>query len=747
MPRAQKCTKLRLERRLPRGVEVLERDGPVLSGSIVNHGTIAMTSSVRLASLVALGVCLGACSQGGAGRNRTQGGTTGSPEASVRAKSVTVSVAPDGTVDASATVTGLAETGASVDLQVSEDGGSSWQNTRAQSITVAPGQPERQVTWRLKLADEIATVPQDDLALRVVPSPARKGFHGEAARSKLFSLGSGSAPRITLLEPANRVLGRDAEIHLALVDEQEDHVEVTGSVILATGRTLPATLATGASTIPSSRPERPRPAVLVWNAGNDLPDQGRRRVQIEVAAADASGETRARTPWFEVVTLRPEVSLLSVEGIEESMNGSKPYTTVDGEEVPFHLEAIARGLRVTIACSTLAGGVPLDPATLVIAAAGVRLPGSVELGSPVPLPGAEGRSVLHWPAALADWTGDVTLTAAVSDELGNRSLERALTFTLVSPGAHRKRSDGQEAWFLDFSRDRYTIRSRLGERQGVWVEAEEAGNGIPDYEEDLAILGLARPDAAPGTQEADLGHLVVEWTKEAIRAHVLRLYGRDPEGRSAEEAPNLAVYLEKPGVPCSRMAIGGDDPVPGFTLGRAAYDHRNSRQDDNTGRSLGIFTTNLIEFHVNAVNDFRQRFDALIPGRGAPVGDLPEDRVALAADLDPSLPGVDPAVIRRRNSIVRAVDGWARMVALITAHEMGHSLGLVANGPPPRGLFGGELGAEFSGPLTSPYHLDTYDNDIMAASLSFGEALLEGEAGPRFTALEWAYLLGKVVLE
>ena len=73
-------------------------------------------------------------------------------------------------------------------------------------------------------------------------------------------------------------------------------------------------------------------------------------------------------------------------------------------------------------------------------------------------------------------------------------------------------------------------------------------------------------------------------------------------------------------------------------------------------------------------------------------------------------------------------------------------MGLVANGPPSRGLFGGERNASFAGPFTNPFHLDTSANDIMASSLSFADALLDGAAGPTFTRLSKAYLLGRVRL-
>jgi len=61
--------------------------------------------------------------------------------------------------------------------------------------------------------------------------------------------------------------------------------------------------------------------------------------------------------------------------------------------------------------------------------------------------------------------------------------------------------------------------------------------------------------------------------------------------------------------------------------------------------------------------------------------------------------------------------------------------------------FGGEVNAPFAGPYTNAFHLDTPANDIMAGSLSFSDALLDGAAGPRFNQLEQAFLHGRTFLK
>ena len=85
-------------------------------------------------------------------------------------------------------------------------------------------------------------------------------------------------------------------------------------------------------------------------------------------------------------------------------------------------------------------------------------------------------------------------------------------------------------------------------------------------------------------------------------------------------------------------------------------------------------------------------------------------------------------------------------IAVVLAHEIGHSIGLVANSEPSSGLFGGEYNAAFSGPYTSTFHLDTPGNNIMAASISFTGSIATGSNASAFNDLNTAYLLHRLLL-
>jgi len=91
-------------------------------------------------------------------------------------------------------------------------------------------------------------------------------------------------------------------------------------------------------------------------------------------------------------------------------------------------------------------------------------------------------------------------------------------------------------------------------------------------------------------------------------------------------------------------------------------------------------------------------------------------------------------------------------LAALTSHEIGHSLGLVAYGPPPPGAFADEKLAEFianPGGSVGP-HIDTAGQNLMQAGPGSGNLppmSLGFLMSPWFfNELNLAYLQGRVVL-
>jgi hypothetical protein len=156
------------------------------------------------------------------------------------------------------------------------------------------------------------------------------------------------------------------------------------------------------------------------------------------------------------------------------------------------------------------------------------------------------------------------------------------------------------------------------------------------------------------------------------------------------------------------MALGGYDPegprdrVYGSdstgVLGRALYDYRNGNMGErNTGTSpgLGVFPTEMwlyqtrthIQVWPSYQTVFAQRFRPLCPDMGGTsVGANALDATVLATSFDYATASSNERA--RWLQIMQAADDWAAVIGIILAHEVGHSVGLVAPGAAPSGLFG-----------------------------------------------------------
>jgi hypothetical protein len=162
------------------------------------------------------------------------------------------------------------------------------------------------------------------------------------------------------------------------------------------------------------------------------------------------------------------------------------------------------------------------------------------------------------------------------------------------------------------------------------------------------------------------------------------------------------------GIGCSEIALGGLDPEGSRSraygaastgvLGRAYFDYRNGQMTERNTSSapgLGVFPAEMwlyqTSIHLQVwpayQTVFAQRFRPLCPDMGGtPAGEHPLDAVVLAPGF---VFGSGTAEQRARYlAVFEAADDWATAIGIILAHEVGHSVGLVAPGPTPRGLFG-----------------------------------------------------------
>lgn len=339
------------------------------------------------------------------------------------------------------------------------------------------------------------------------------------------------------------------------------------------------------------------------------------------------------------------------------------------------------------------------------------------------------RLVVPTSAKLA--LGDWTLRVRVPDVAGNLGQSAPLAFRVAEPAAD----------VVPFERT-----------QVVWVRAEldRDGNGVGDFEDDMTRLGLA---AAGG--DAGAIAFVRKTLLDGVLTQANRLFGRGDRGepRGGDSAAVRFTARSPIKVPHMQIAVGGFDPEGprgrGFgdastgVLGRALFDLRNGNPTErNTASSpgLGVFPAEMFVYQSRLhqqvwpsyMTRFAERFLPLCPAMGGtPVGAHVHDAAVLRADFDPD--AATSAQRARRQTVLAAVDDWAAVVGIVLAHEVGHSVGLVAPGDAPEGLFGdASLHNSFAGAT-----------EVMSASVGYESMTTLGYA---FRDLDMAYLRHRTLL-
>ncbi|MFK7739649.1 MAG: Ig-like domain-containing protein [Planctomycetota bacterium] len=306
---------------------------------------------------------------------------------------------------------------------------------------------------------------------------------------------------------------------------------------------------------------------------------------------------------------------------------------------------------------------------------------------------------------------------------------------------------------IDFDVDARTGGALPFERtQVVWVrtDLDRDGNGRSDYQDDLLRLGFATDGDPAGTND-----YVSKLLLDGILAKSNRLYKRGDRGEPLDDGsvplrftPRQPIALQH-----MQMALGGLDPEGDRSrtygmestgvLGRAYYDYRNGNPTErNTATSpgLGVFPAEMwlyqSEIHEQVYPSFQtvfaSRFLPLCPDMGGTAaGSHPLDAAVLTETFDYAAATTQQRA--RWNTVMAAADDWAAVIGVILAHEVGHSVGLVAPGPMPTGLFGdSSLHDTFAGAA-----------EVMAPSVGY-EAMTTLDY--QFRDLDLAYLRQRVLL-
>ena len=140
----------------------------------------------------------------------------------------------------------------------------------------------------------------------------------------------------------------------------------------------------------------------------------------------------------------------------------------------------------------------------------------------------------------------------------------------------------------------------------------------------------------------------------------------------------------------------------------------------------------------------------LTPKGGTPVGEGTSDHVVLAGTFDRTSGSNTVAENDRYDRIMDAIELAAMSVSGVTAHEIGHSVGLVPDASPKTGFFGNAhytntfTDATSGSPNTS-HHLNYVGNDVMAPASSVDDRTATGSDVMRFSPMDMNYLLHRQV--
>ncbi len=445
----------------------------------------------------------------------------------------------------------------------------------------------------------------------------------------------------------------------------------------------------------------------------------------------------------EVVFTPPSLEL-TVNRIPAAMNGSIPYRGPDHPETAFRLRVPEHRFTVDVRVR----GSDLDLDSLTVEATLTNTAGERALHDITDRlqPAGEPDDWRTWRTRPEDGLapGPLELTASVRDHDGALALSRALEVDVAHLPPSLDPFVAPDLWLVVLSRDLFSLALEPQEGGGYHLAAEfrEEGSGTPDFDEALMALGLL-------SAEEDVAALVRERVIDRIRAISYEIFALSESGEMLEDSVPIELVFEgSPDAPdpadfeaggFSMIAIGGDGrpfDIENRVVGRALLDPNNQHHEDNAVYGLGVFTSQIVRM-VLSYPIAMTILGEISPVEGNPIGEIASDWEWLVEDLDPAEMTQEQRT--RRHIFSLTVDLFSLAVAVTLCHEIGHSLGLVAPGVPPYGLFGGVAGLTFTNSDLDDWHIDTAGLNVMqtGAATNWFEAMVRT---PHFNPLNMAYL-------
>ena len=499
----------------------------------------------------------------------------------------------------------------------------------------------------------------------------------------------------------------------------------------------------GAVGAPPTQPT-PRTVALVLGAGVNLPggttvafSAGNDVVQDLQGALAEGGTPRVITAGDGDL---PTISTLTLDGIDGELNGTGPAGgTLQVPQLGFTIDVTASD--ATSAINTAA---TVIAANVTVNTSGGSIAPGLDLVAAIGAPAVNGSTLSFTvPSSVSFPEGAVTLTAIVSDISGMTSASKAFSFTVKNLNdairPFETNVNPNQTWFLDLSRDieSFSVPAGIGPKS---VTVTAGANGTADLEDLFTLVGLYGGNAT-------INAAVLSAVQNRLTTELGTLYpsvniaftftapGMFPSGQATVPYNSLSF---------SQICIAGAEDPAGNTgvLGVAILDPNNDSQEDDCltafagVQRLGVFVHTAVNagFQESAVQDFRMTYDALRPDFSAtgPIGNAVDgmDAQRVAGTVGDG----------RETTIQNAINRMARMIAVVAAHECGHSLGLVVNGAMPVGLYGGDA-ANFpgstSGHIRNTSLFPAGAQNVMSPAISFTTANSPNTA---FNTLNLAYL-------
>ncbi|MCB9868865.1 MAG: hypothetical protein H6837_03355 [Planctomycetes bacterium] len=443
----------------------------------------------------------------------------------------------------------------------------------------------------------------------------------------------------------------------------------------------------------------------------------------------------------------PTIASLTLSEVDSLLNGTGPAGGT--------IQVPSNGFTIDLTHGDASSGV--DAArTIVTASVAVQVAGEgrqagLDLSDVLVRTSTAGSSSFSVPSTVSFPQGLFELTVYVRDASG--MISNAATFSALSrPATDQLRPfeptvNPTQVWFIDTSRD---IESYTVNVLNFITPAQitNGSNGQGDVWDLLQCLGLLTPgaDATNNTVKSRFQSLVVSELNALFGGANISFTFTSPGAWPGGSSINYASHS------FSRIALAGAAHSSGTTgtLGVAIFDPQNRHQEDDTlvnyqGDRLGVFLHTIVNDGLIAhpTTLFRVTYDPFTAARfGLPIGSDGNDAARLAGSLtDGRTTDIDNAILR-----------MARFAAVVLAHEIGHSVGLVANGAMPVGLYGNDAthfpvypAAAADGHIKMPASLFSGSSEnIMSPAFDFDSALAPQT---KFNSLNLAYLRERVLTD